>query len=179
MKTSRAQVAENRSRILTEAGRLFRERGFDGVSVSDIMLAAGLTHGAFYGYFASKDELIAQTMRTLLEPPAETFDLAAYLKLYLSPVHRDGPADGCPVAALGGEASRQCEAVKAEMTRGLEAQLKRIGDTRTGRAAQRREEAIVTWATMLGAMILSRAIGDPDLSAEVLATTRRKLAASA
>src|SRR5712692_11897403 len=60
MKVSRKQVAKNRQRILEVAGKLFREKGFDGVSVADIMKSAGLTHGAFYGHFASKDDLAAQ-----------------------------------------------------------------------------------------------------------------------
>ncbi len=178
MKTSRSVVAANRGRILTEAARLFRERGYDGVSVAEIMQAAGLTQGAFYSYFTSKDELAAQATRVALMPLPENLDLAEYLKFYLGREHRDNPGAGCGVAALASDAARQCDEVKAEMTTALKRTLQRIGDTRSGRASARRDEAIVTWAAMVGAVVLSRAIDDPALSDEVLSATRRRLTAA-
>ena len=178
MKTSRAVVAQNRKRILEVAARLFRERGYDGVSVAEIMGAAGLTHGAFYSYFASKNELAAQATREALAPLPESLDLAAYLKFYLSPGHRDDVGGGCAVSALGGEASRQCDEVKAEMAASLKRTLDRIGSTRSGRAPARREEAIAMWSAMVGAVILSRSVGDAELADEVLAATRHRLSAA-
>ena len=85
MKVSREQMAENRRRILDAAGRLFREKGFDSVSVAEVMKAAGLTHGGFYGHFASKDDLVAQTLAHVLAPSTGGGDLRAYLDAYLSP----------------------------------------------------------------------------------------------
>ena len=106
MKVSKIQVDDNRRAILAAAGRLFRQRGFDAVSVSEVMTAAGLTHGAFYGYFRSKDELVAAALADLLatrRPPGKWAQSAAR---YLSPGHRDDSGGGCPVAALASEVGR-------------------------------------------------------------------------
>ena len=104
MKVSREQVLENKRTILEAAGRLFRERGFESVTVADVMKSAGLTHGGFYGYFKSKDDLIAQALAEVLgraaTPPPE---LAVYAERYLSAAHRSNVAGGCPVAALAGD----------------------------------------------------------------------------
>lgn len=86
MRVSRKQVEENKQIILTAAGRLFRERGFDAVTVTDIMKSAGLTHGGFYGYFKSKDDLIAQTLAELkIESETTENDFASRVERYLSP----------------------------------------------------------------------------------------------
>src|SRR3954453_19093755 len=88
MKVSREQMAQNRRRILDAASRLFRAKGFDAVSVAEVMKAAGLTHGGFYGHFASKDDLVAQTLgHVLAKDPGGGGDLRAYLDAYLSPMH--------------------------------------------------------------------------------------------
>ena len=96
MKVSREQMKANRQRILTEAGRLFRAKGFDAVGVAEVMQAAGLTHGGFYGHFSSKDDLIAQTVAHVFEhsdsAKSETADLSAFMDAYLSPQHRQGVA---------------------------------------------------------------------------------------
>src|ERR1700751_4314182 len=98
MKVSREQVAANRQTILEAAGRLFRARGFDAVTVAEIMQAAGLTHGGFYGYFKSKDELIAAALGAAMTQTTTgpLSDLTTYAADYLSPRHRDDLADGCP-----------------------------------------------------------------------------------
>src|SRR5207253_6235039 len=120
MRVSREQVAENRRKILEAAGRLFREHGYDAVTVADVMQAAGLTHGGFYGHFASKDDLIAQTLaRLLANATSGGRDLATFMADYLAPHHRDDRACGCPMAALGGETIRQSPAARAAMTDGL------------------------------------------------------------
>ncbi len=104
MKVSREQVAENRRKILDAASRLFRARGFEAVTVAEVMKAAGLTHGGFYGHFKSKDDLIAQTLAHVLAAGAEgERNLASYAAQYLTPDHRDDLAGGCPTAALGAE----------------------------------------------------------------------------
>src|SRR5690349_5581849 len=91
MRVSREQVAENRQKILDAAGRLFRARGYDAVSVAEVMQAAGLTHGGFYGYFASKDELIAETLAHMLAGDAMKggqHDLGEFASRYLVASHR-------------------------------------------------------------------------------------------
>jgi TetR/AcrR family transcriptional regulator, transcriptional repressor for nem operon len=182
MRVSREQVAENRRTILEAAGRLFRERGFEAVTVAEIMQASGLTHGGFYGYFRSKDELIAEALaetltRTTTGPLG---DLATYAAGYLSRTHRDDLARGCPTAALAAETIRQTGGARAEMTTGLKQQIERLSRVAPGEnAAQKRRTAIGSWAAMVGAMILARASDDPALSDEVLDQTRAWLEAQA
>ncbi len=174
MKVSREQMAENRRRILDVASRLFREKGFDAVSVSEVMKAAGLTHGGFYGHFSSKDELVAETVGYVLSNDADGGnDLRAYLDVYLSPRHRDNAADGCPTAGLAADIRHQTPAVRAAMTAGLRSQIERGMKALPGiDAANRRRAAIGIWAAMVGAVILARAIDDTTLSDEVLEQTR-------
>ena len=115
MRVSRKQVEENKQTILTAAGRLFRERGFDAVTVTDIMKSAGLTHGGFYGYFKSKDDLIAQTLAELkIENDAAKNDVVAQIERYLSPEHRDNFASGCP--AIGSWSAMVGALILARMT---------------------------------------------------------------
>lgn len=174
MKVSREQVAENRRKILEAAGRLFRERGFEAVSVAEVMKAAGLTHGGFYGYFASKDDLIAAALAELVvAPPVAPLDPGHYAAHYLTPVHRDDRAGGCPVAALGGEAIRQSPQTRAAMTEGLRRQIERLTQGTAQEDAQAaRRAAIGHWSALVGALVLSRLSDDPALSEEVLAETR-------
>src|SRR5271170_5846496 len=108
VKVSREQVAEHRIRILAAAARLFRQRGFDDVTVAEVMKDAGLTHGAFYGHFSSKEALIAEAVGQALAPAAGDAKarkpVAAYADSYLSPRHRDDRGSSCPFSCLGTEA---------------------------------------------------------------------------
>jgi TetR/AcrR family transcriptional repressor of nem operon len=178
MKVSREQVAENRRAIIDAAGRLFRQRGFESVTVAEVMQAAGLTHGAFYGYFASKEDLVAHAIaEALAGSAAPPGDLAAYAAIYLSGAHRDDRAGGCPFAALAAETVRQPAGARAAMTAGLERQIERLSAGAPGAdAADRRRAAIGGWAAMVGAMILARVSDDPALSDEVLDQTRAWIA---
>jgi TetR/AcrR family transcriptional repressor of nem operon len=181
MKVSREQVAENRRTILEAASRLFRERGYDAVTVAEIMKAAGLTHGGFYGYFASKDELIASALADVLSKrPEPTGDLADYAVGYLSAAHRDNRAGGCPTAALAAETIRLAGEPRAEMTAGVKRQIERLSSIAPGQTdGQKRQAAIGSWAAMVGAMILARVSDEPALSAEILEQTQSWLAARA
>jgi TetR/AcrR family transcriptional regulator, transcriptional repressor for nem operon len=174
MKVSREQMAENRRRILDVASRLFRDNGFDAVSVAEVMNAAGLTHGGFYGHFSSKDDLIAHTLaHVLAADEGGGADLHAYVDAYLSPRHRDNAAGGCPTAGLAAAIRHQTPAARSAMTEGLRSQIDRIGKALPELdAADRRRVAIGSFAAMVGAVILARAIDDPALSDEVLERTR-------
>ncbi|POR55602.1 TetR/AcrR family transcriptional regulator [Bosea psychrotolerans] len=174
MKVSREQMAENRRRILEVASRLFRDKGFDAVSVAEVMKAAGLTHGGFYGHFASKDDLIAQTLvHALAVDTSGGGGFRAYVDAYLAPRHRDNCAGGCPTAGLAAAVRLQSPAARAAMTEGLRSQIDRIGKALPElEEADRRRAAIGSWAAMVGAVILSRAIDDPALSDEILEQTR-------
>jgi TetR/AcrR family transcriptional repressor of nem operon len=174
MKVSREQMAENRRRILDVASRLFKDKGFDAVSVAEVMKAAGLTHGGFYGHFTSKDDLVAQTLAHALA--ADSFgdgEFSSFVRAYLAPRHRDNPGNGCPTAGLAAAIRHQTPAAKAAMTEGLRSQIARIEQALPADgAADTRRAAIGSWAAMVGAVILARAVDDPELSDEVLEQTR-------
>jgi len=180
MKVSREQMAENRRRILEVASQLFKDKGFDAVSVAEVMKAAGLTHGGFYGHFRSKDDLVAQALAHALA--ADSFDeggFSDFVRAYLAPRHRDNPDKGCPTAGLAAAIRHQTPAAKAAMTEGLRAQIDRIEQALPGGStAEKRSAAIGSWAAMVGAVILARAVDDPQLSDEVLEQTRAWIDAS-
>ena len=180
MRVSREKFAESRKRILDAAATLFRETGFDGIGLSDIMKAAGLTHGGFYGHFGSKEDLEAQALSLALArsvtdwsqlvDSAAARPLAALAGQYLSPDHRENVREGCPFAALGTDTARRGERVRSAFTAGLEPFLALLSNVVPGRSkAQRRRKAIATLAEMVGAMILARAVNHPALSDEILA----------
>jgi TetR/AcrR family transcriptional regulator, transcriptional repressor for nem operon len=181
MKVSREQMAENRRRILDVASRLFKDKGFDAVSVAEVMKAAGLTHGGFYGHFSSKDDLIAQTLANALAADSVgDGDFSAFVRSYLAPRHRDNPAGGCPTAGLAAAIRHQTPAAKAAMTEGLVAQIARIEKALPEQdPADKRRRAIGSWAAMVGAVILSRAVDDSALSDEILDQTHAWIDASA
>lgn len=174
MKVSREQMAENRQRILEVASRLFREKGFEAVSVAEVMKAAGLTHGGFYGHFKSKDDLIRHSLEHAIgQRNGATLSLRAYLDEYLSPRHRDNQAGGCPISGLAADTLRQTAEARAAVSDGVRTQIDWISEKIPGLdEAQRRRQAIATWAAMVGATILARATADPALSDEILRSTR-------
>src|SRR5919106_2690003 len=126
IRVSREQAAQNRNRIVDVAAQRFRERGFEGIGVADLMKEAGLTHGGFYGHFSSKDDLIAEaSARALTRSLALLSDLAerapddplsAIAGAYLNNKHRDEPGTGCVLAALGSDVSRQGAGVRRAVT---------------------------------------------------------------
>src|SRR5438093_2446620 len=177
VRVTREQAAANREKILEVAGALFRERGFDGIGVADIMKRAGLTHGGFYGHFASKDDLAAEiTARVLgrsgwLERLTGTQkpSFSDVVRQYLSPRHRDDPGRGCLFAALGSDVVRQPRSVRRAFTEGLRLRVAALQSVLPRRsAAVQRKKALTTMASLVGALILSRAVDDPRLSDEIL-----------
>jgi TetR/AcrR family transcriptional regulator, transcriptional repressor for nem operon len=179
MKVSREQAAANRERILDVASELFRERGFDGIGVADLMKHAGLTHGGFYGHFSSKEDLMAQACdRALAESVARWANfcahpdgkpLSAIAKSYLSARNRDDPGAGCAVAALGADASRHGVKVRRSITEGVRSLVEILARTVPGKSrVAKRKVALTTFASMVGALVLARAVDDPELSEEIL-----------
>ncbi|MBS0989292.1 TetR/AcrR family transcriptional regulator [Acetobacter okinawensis] len=178
MRVTREQMQENRCRILEVASQLFREKGFESVTVAEVMKAAGLTHGGFYGHFSSKDDLIAQTMMYILQEKEDESEgsFADYLSSYLSFLHRDNPDKGCPTACLAGDIRRQSSEARTAMTAGIRSQIERIGAGFVGHTkSTRRREAIGTWSAMVGAIVLSRAVNDQALSNEIINETKNFL----
>ena len=177
MRVSRERAAENRERIVETAARMFREEGFDGVGIDAIMSAAGLTHGGFYGHFGSKDDLAAEAVTRALqhgiEKQSRYTNLSDLVSGYLSRRHRADRANGCAIAALGGDIVRQGEGVRSVLTTSVRGQLVRISRLlRSGTAASRRRRAITTLAGMVGALTLARAVNDPGLSEEIVEAAR-------
>lgn len=177
MRVSRAKAAENRERIVDTASRLFREKGFDGVGVDAIMKGAGLTHGGFYGHFRSKDDLAAEAVTRALDRSMERqrrfSNLDDLVSDYLSERHRSDRANGCALAALGGDIVRQSEGVRRGLTAYVREQLDRFaGLFSDGAAGNRRKRAIAALAGTTGALILARAVDEPALSDEILAVAR-------
>lgn len=187
MRVSREKFAENRARILDVAGELFRERGFDGIGVADIMKAAGLTHGGFYGHFSSKDSLACEASKALIEKTkirwqeivdaAEGDPLEALLRHYLSRRNLQSPA--CVFAALTQDVSRHGPEMQSTFTAGLTDLADVLSQVVPGATPEmRRAKALSTLSAMMGAVILARAMDDPDLADEFLDATRRQLSAS-
>ncbi|CAM4159665.1 TetR/AcrR family transcriptional regulator [Bordetella muralis] len=175
MRNSQAVKDANRRRILEVAAPLFRERGVQGVSVADVMQAAGMTHGGFYRHFVDKDELVAEALATSSQQraderkSAEQSDLATYAAAYLSAEHRERRREGCMFAALGSELVRGPDGGRQAMTEAMREQIKTLSETAAGRnAKERRRSALASWSTMVGALTLSRLSDDPELSDEIL-----------
>ena len=190
MKVSREQAAANRERILDVASKLFRERGLDGVGVADLMQAAGLTHGGFYGHFSSKEDLMAQACERAFANSAakwanvcaraEGKPLAAIAKSYLSARHRDDPSSGCAVATLAVESSRHGSKVRRAIAHGVQALVEVLAGAIPGRnRAARRRMALASFASMVGAVVLARAVHDAELSEEILDAVAASIEAAA
>jgi len=168
-------TAAKHERIVKEAARLFRERGFENVTVGEVMKAAGLTHGAFYAHFGSKQALQEAAVTYGQELSADRArghggtkkDRKAYADRYLSPRHRDNPGNGCTMATLAQDVARSTPELKAAFERGFEEILSAQGGNR--------EEAIFETAALLGGVVLARAVQDPQLSDEILQSVRQKI----
>jgi TetR/AcrR family transcriptional repressor of nem operon len=179
MKVTKEKAEENRQQVIETSSRLFREKGFDGVGVSTLMQAAGLTHGGFYKQFESKDDLIAKATKAALDQTSQRMssligkDKRASLEkavgLYLSGQHRNGVAEGCAFAALGPDVARHGPEARRVMERGIEDQIALLESLiETEGEGSSRENAIATMATMVGALVLARAVEDSAISSEIL-----------
>ncbi|MDE5455718.1 TetR family transcriptional regulator [Bradyrhizobium sp. CSA112] len=181
MRVSKEKAAENRERILEAASRLMRERGISGVGVDALTEAAGMTHGSLYSQFGSKERLIEEAVADAIAAKGkelgEVSTLGGYVSEYLSAAHRDAPGSGCPFAALCCEMPRQSQGVQQRFTAGLRAMAGWLsGRMGSGiKQRQRDEEALATLASLVGALVLARAVSDPKLSDNILRSTRKRL----
>lgn len=186
MKVTRQEAEENRSRVVLKAGELFREYGFDGIGIADLMKAAGLTHGGFYGQFRSKVDLAAEASRQALALNValwrETMGrargraLKAITGMYLSRPNLLVRSKGCTFASLCADASRQGEAVQTVFAEGIENHLQLLQEIVDGNGdEERRRRSIVILSQMVGGLTLARAVGDAPLAEEILAALRDEL----
>ncbi|PYY82866.1 TetR/AcrR family transcriptional regulator [Pseudomonas sp. TKO26] len=186
VRVSKAQAQANREHIVETASELFRERGFDGVGVSDLMAAAGFTHGGFYKHFGSKADLMAEASACSLAKSlaaAQALDVPGFIDVYVSREHRDRRGNGCTMVALGGDAARQPDDLKATFAEGIEHTLQTLGDKYpTGPdapAGEGRRKMIDLLSRAVGAILLSRACPDDSaLADEILQVCRAEMLAS-
>ncbi len=176
MKVTKAQAQENRAHIVETASRLFRERGYDGVGVAELMATAGFTHGGFYKHFRSKADLMAEAAASgLSRTAAKTggVNILEFVELYVSREHRDARSDGCTMAALCGDAARQPESIKAAFANGIEGFLAALNHEGAALDGLARDRQIDILAHAIGAIVLSRACPDDSpLADEILEACR-------
>lgn len=192
MRITKEKAAQNRTRIVTAAARLFRQAGLEGVGIDAVAAEASLTHGAVYSHFKSKDELAAAAVAHALNKSmnewialTEGMDTPSafekLLKAYVSRLHRDEPGAGCAIALLGNVAQRSSAPLQQVFKQGVETMIDVVAMSGDQPASgEQRVDAIANAATMIGALVLSRAtIADRDLSDEILKAVRTKLLAQA
>ena len=190
MRKSKQETAESRAKILRTAARLLREKGVEGASIANVMLAAGMTQGGFYRHFKSKNDMLAEATRHAFHEVTERFDhnrdragaeaaLKSYVAQYLSKQHIERPGAGCPTAGFGSDAGRIPKVLGPEFVRGAEglverttsalAALKKVGDPAL------REEAIRMLALLVGTVVIARATGDTPLRQEIIGAAKAVL----
>ncbi len=180
---------QTRQRVLAEAAAAIRKSGPDGIGVAAIMAKAGLTHGAFYAHFESKDDLVAQAISRMFEESGEKFlrrteslppaaALANYVDMYLSTRHRDAPQSGCPLPSLSGEVPRLPGAARARFAAGLETLTASLaGRIRELGSAEPEMLATSMVSEMVGALAMSRAVASPAESDRILQVSRNAIKA--
>ena len=191
MRVSKEKAAQNRERILTSAARLFRERGIGATGVDSITEDAGLTHGGLYSQFESKEAIAAEAVRLALAKSQHLWQVLAerngrkkvfpaIVAQYLSEAHRDSAGRGCVVAALGSEIARQPRTVRDSFTREFKHSLESLTELmRAENPAAGKDDAIAAFVSMVGALILARAVSDEPLSDQILKTTAKRVTQSA
>ena len=178
MRYSKDHKQATRQRILEAAGRRFKQDGIDGAGVATVMSDAGLTNGAFYAHFSSKEDLVANVLADQLRVQRQSLDgeppdragIEAFVRSYLSPEHRDQFADGCPSAALLDEIARRPADTRDVFTEEVMGVVDEIAarinptDVEAGRV-----DALTVFGLMVGTLQLARTLTDRDLSDRVLA----------
>jgi TetR/AcrR family transcriptional regulator, transcriptional repressor for nem operon len=186
MRVSKERAAHNRERILTSAARLFREQGIAATGVDAITEDAGLTHGGLYSQFGSKEAIAAEAIRFALARGQRVWQRAlernpgkgsipAIVESYLSRAHRDVPGNGCVVAALGTDIARQPRRVRQAFTKEIKNDLEFLSRLMPDDGRRPYEDAIVAFASMIGALILARAVSDDELSDLILKSTAKRV----
>jgi TetR/AcrR family transcriptional regulator, transcriptional repressor for nem operon len=185
---SQTEKTRHHDRIVEVAAQRIREAGTEAPGVAEIMAGAGLTHGGFYKHFGSRDELMAEAAeRSYAESEraaqqvidAADDPLAAFVDWYLSSEHRDNPGSGCSVVALGNDVARGSDVVRSAYTRQVRRYLTRLDELLgTDEALRPSAEATVALSTLAGALLVARAVDNPELSERILRDARAALTAN-
>lgn len=190
MRRSKQATAESRKTIVETASRLFRARGFESVGVADVMQAAGMTHGGFYRHFPSKEALVAEAMAHAFSEAAARLKvddadraagtaannlavkLGTYVEDYLSAGHVAHPEQGCPMAAAGSEASHAGAEIGASFAQGTEHLAGRLSGLMRDMSPAPRDAALRLLSSLVGTIVIARAVGPGTLQDEVIAAMR-------
>jgi TetR/AcrR family transcriptional regulator, transcriptional repressor for nem operon len=177
---SKSDKAETHSRIVRVAAKRFRERGLEGIGVADVMKEAGVTVGGFYKHFGSRDELVVEALATAFKDldvwEERTPDMAHLLQNYLTEAHRDAPGTGCAIGALLGDITRGSKSARALYTERVKRSLPFFSALLpSSHRSDKRRRALLILSALLGALNLSRAVSDPNLSREILDGVRDEL----
>jgi TetR/AcrR family transcriptional repressor of nem operon len=180
---SQEEKEKSHRQIVEIAAARMRESGTEGPGVAEIMKAAGLTHGGFYKHFDSRDDLVAEAVEAAIAQGREGFEaatadaedpLAAFVDWYLSTTHRDDPGSGCAVVALGSDVARSDDRVRAAYRGQVESYLAHMEEL-LGGGEDARREAIAAVTSMVGAVLIARAVDDKELSEEILREARASI----
>ena len=177
---SRRDKQTTHERILTVAARRFRERGLDGIGVAGVMKEAGVTVGGFYKHFGSRDELVVEALATAFKDldvwEEGTKDMAQLLQDYLTQAHRDAPGTSCAMGALLGDMTRGSKSARVLYTERVKRSAAFISALLpSSQRGDKRGRALLILSALLGAINLSRAVSDPNLSREILHGVREEL----
>jgi TetR/AcrR family transcriptional repressor of nem operon len=177
---SKSDKAETHARIVRVAAKRFRERGLEGIGVADVMKEAGVTVGGFYKHFGSRDELVVEALATAFMDldvwEEHTPDMEHLLQNYLTEAHRDAPGTGCAMGALLGDMTRGSKSARALYTERVKRSLAVFSALPpSSQRSDKRGRALLILTALLGALNLSRAVSDPNLSREILQGVREEL----
>jgi TetR/AcrR family transcriptional repressor of nem operon len=177
---SKSDKAETHTRIVKVAAKRFRELGLEGIGVADVMREAGVTVGGFYKHFGSRDELVVEALAAAFKDldvwEEHTADMAHLVQNYLTEAHRDAPGTGCAMGALVGDMTRGSKSARALYTARVKRSLAFFSALLpSNRRSDKRRRALLILSALLGAINLSRAVSDPNLSREILHGVREEM----
>ena len=177
---SRRDKQATHERIVRVAAKRFRERGLEGIGVADVMKEAGVTVGGFYKHFGSRDELVVEALATAFKDldvwEEHAADMAQLLQSYLTEAHRDAPGTGCAMGALLGDMTRGSKSARVLYTTRVKRSLAFSSALLpSSQGGNKRGRALLILSALLGAINLSRAVSDPNLSREILQAVREEL----
>jgi TetR/AcrR family transcriptional repressor of nem operon len=182
MRYDKEHKDQTRQRIVDTAAVRFREHGIEGEGLKSLMAAAGLTNGAFYNHFESKEDLTREAVTAALKDRVARLQqwidsgegLGGLIRGYFSARHRDNPGHGCPSSAVAAEVARHSDPVREAFTAGVNEFLELAATQWPALSpAEARSRAIALYGLMAGTMQVARATHDPSMSEEVLAAGRR------